>query len=246
MADILISENTTKMAEMAAELVTGQLNAAIDAQSDVTWVLAGGSTPLEAYRVIADRYASSVPWEHVRVAMGDERYVPLGHADSNWRQASEAMIDHLPLLPENKLVPPHNMRAEEAAAQYETRLADLPVKVPGIPRLDVVWFGIGDDGHTFSLFPGNPALSLTDQLVVPVHNSPKPPADRFTLSLKALQGTEQALIMISGAAKAAVAARAIGGDNTLPVAQVAATIEAAGGQVTWLLDEAAASQLPTA
>ncbi len=243
MAEVIIKDDLQAFDDAAAQITSQYLNEAIDRYGRAVWVLAGGSTPLGAYDVIAKQYAHSIDWEHVQVAMGDERCVPPGHIDSNWVQASTAMIDRLAIPEANKLAPPLGLSAEKAAKRYAIVIAKLAEKSPGIPRLDHVWFGIGDDGHTFSLFPNHPALSAADTLVVPVHNSPKPPPDRISLSLKALTGAGSGLIMISGAGKAAVAARAVQGDTSLPIAQVAATIEASGGKVIWLLDRAAASQL---
>lgn len=112
-----------------------------------------------------------------------------------------------------------------------------------VPHFDLVWLGMGEDGHTLSLFPGYSILTNTESLVVPVRNSPKPPPDRISLTLSALSSSSNCLIMAAGSGKSDVIARVFGGDETLPIAQAAQTIEVAGGQVTWLLDTAAASQL---
>jgi 6-phosphogluconolactonase len=110
-----------------------------------------------------------------------------------------------------------------------------------------MWFGIGEDGHTLSLFPHHPSLAFaqeTDRLVIPVHDSPKPPADRISFSLKALEGVETAVVFISGVSKAPVIAQIANGDRSLPIVIVSQAIENAGGRVTWLIDEEALSQVP--
>jgi 6-phosphogluconolactonase len=99
---------------------------------------------------------------------------------------------------------------------------------------------MGEDGHTLSLFPSHAALQ-SEALVAAVHNSPKPPPGRISLTLKALAGADNCLIMVSGVDKAKILARALKGDKKLPIVQAVAAIEAAGGQVTWLVDKAAAS-----
>ncbi len=241
MATILVKEDMSQMTEAAVELAKQSLDEAVAAYGQALWILAGGTTPTPAYNLIAGKYADKFDWQHILVAMGDERCVAIGHSDSNWLQASTAMLDHVAIPEANKLRPPLGLVAEKAAKLYEASLLQLPQKQPGIPRLNHVWFGIGDDGHTFSLFPSHPALDQKEDLVVPVHNAPKPPPDRISLSLKALTGVENCLIMVSGSEKAAVVARALQADMSLPVTRVAATIETAGGQVTWLLDKEAAS-----
>jgi 6-phosphogluconolactonase len=100
---------------------------------------------------------------------------------------------------------------------------------------------VGEDGHCLSLFPGRLELEVDDRLVVAVHDSPKPPPDRVSLTLAALAGTERLLILAAGAAKAEPVARARAGDDRLPVTRAVAAVRSAGGSVTWLLDRAAAS-----
>jgi 6-phosphogluconolactonase len=110
-----------------------------------------------------------------------------------------------------------------------------------VPRLEVVWLGVGEDGHCLSLFPGRPEVEVTDRLVVPVHDSPKPPPDRVSLTLAALAGTERLLVLAAGQGKAEPVARARAGDDRLPVTRAVAAVRAAGGSVSWLLDRAAAA-----
>jgi 6-phosphogluconolactonase len=170
------------------------------------------------------------------VVMGDERIVPLAHKDSNWGQVSP-YLDALGISDENRLVPLVEGGAEGAAADYDQLLQQLP-------QLDVVWLGVGEDGHTLSLFPGRDSHS--NSLAMPVHNSPKPPADRMSLTLAALQKAKTCFILAAGEGKAPVITRALHGDMALPVAQAAQTIMQNGGTVTWLLDTGArGTLLPT-
>ncbi len=111
---------------------------------------------------------------------------------------------------------------------------------PTAPRLDVVWIGVGPDGHCLSLFPGRPEVEVRDRLVVPVCGAPKPPPDRVSLTLTALTGAERLLVLAAGAGKAEAVARARAGDQRLPLTRAVAAVERAGGTVTWLLDRAAA------
>jgi 6-phosphogluconolactonase len=108
-----------------------------------------------------------------------------------------------------------------------------------------MWFGIGEDGHTLSLFPNHLSSNQkTDQLVIPVHDSPKPPPDRISFSYKALEGVRSAVVFISGAGKASILAQIANGDHSLPIVVASQTIEKAGGHVTWLVDREALSLIP--
>jgi len=171
--------------------------------------------------------------------MGDERCVPPHDPESNWRQAAEALLDHVPLAEGQRLRIRGELGAEPAAKEYEAALERLP-RTGGIPRLDLVWMGVGADGHCLSLFPGRPEVEVADRLVVPVHGAPKPPPERVSLTLVALAGAERLLVLASGQGKAEAVARARGGDPDLPITRAVAAVERAGGAVTWLLDRPAA------
>jgi 6-phosphogluconolactonase len=181
-----------------------------------------------------------VEWDRVRVAMGDERCVPVHHPDSNWGQAA-ALLDHVPIPDHQRLRPPGELGPEAAADAYQAALRELPTVASGAPRLEVVWLGVGEDGHCLSLFPGRDEGEVADRLVVAVRHSPKPPPDRISLTLAALAGTERLLVLAAGAAKADPVARARAGDDRLPLTRAVEAVRAAGGSVAWLLDRAAAA-----
>jgi 6-phosphogluconolactonase len=278
-----------ELAEVAARSALADLEAAIDDYETCTWVLTGGGTPLPAYqRLTRPDLRDSVEWGRVTVAMGDERAVPPDHPDSNWGQASEAMLDHVPIPEEQRLRIRGELGADRAATEYEQVLARLPrhprpargagggsgagarggaggsgaaggeaaaggraavgSNVGGLrvgidpPRLDLVWLGVGPDGHCLSLFPGFPELEVVDRAVLPVHGAPKPPPDRISLTLAALTGADRLVVLVSGAEKADAVARARAGDVGLPITRAVTTVQDAGGSVTWLLDRAAAGR----
>jgi 6-phosphogluconolactonase len=240
-----VVEGPGEPAEMAARAAMADLEAAVEAHGTATWVLTGGSTPADAYRRLAAHdLRTGVEWDRLRVAMGDERCVPPDHPDSNWGQAAAALLDHVPVPGHHLLRPKGELEAEAAADAYQAVLAALPAAPGGAPgqvRLEVVWLGVGEDGHCLSLFPGRPEVEVSDRLVVPVHDSPKPPPDRISLTLAALAGTERLLVLAAGPGKAAAVARARAGDDRLPVTRAVAAVRKAGGSVTWLLDRAAAA-----
>jgi 6-phosphogluconolactonase len=239
---VQVVDGPDELAEAAARAAVAGLEAAVEAHGSATWVLTGGSTPVAAYRRLAAHdLRAGVEWDRVRVAMGDERCVPVHDPDSNWGQAAAALLDHVPIPDHQLLRPPAELGPEAAADAYQAALATLPTVPGGAPRLEVVWLGVGEDGHCLSLFPGRPEAEVADRLVVPVRHSPKPPRDRISLTLAALAGTERLLVLAAGAAKAEPVARARAGDDRLPLTRAVETVRAAGGSVGWLLDRAAAA-----
>jgi 6-phosphogluconolactonase len=233
------------LAEAAARHAVADLETAAQAHGSATWVLTGGTTPAAAYRRLAAHdLRGGIEWDRIRVAMGDERAVPTGHPDSNWGQAAAALLDHVPVPDHHLLRPRGELPPERAADAYQAALRTLPPAPGGGPRLEVLWLGVGEDGHCLSLFPGRPELEVTDRLVVAVHHAPKPPPDRLSLTLAALAGVEHLLVLATGDGKAAAVAGGRRGDPDLPVARAAAAVRRAGGTVTWLLDRAAAAAAP--
>ena len=172
------------VAARAAEIVRATVAAA---SGRVRIVLAGGTTPRRCHEILAD---SDAAWGRVEILFGDERCVAPRSADSNYRAAAEVLLDRVAPAVVSRM--PAELGAEAAAALYEPVVASAP--------LDLVMLGLGPDGHTASLFPGHPSLGARS-LVVAVHDAPKPPADRVSLSLVALRGARRVLILATGAEK---------------------------------------------
>jgi 6-phosphogluconolactonase len=230
----------------AASRVAIALADALQTQEVATFVLAGGRLPPIANGILSEKYTDAIDWSRVIFLIGDERCVPLDNPDSSWLSAL-AMFEGHPEIPENnKLRPKSNLSAEQAAASYERTILKLPKHHSGLPVFNHLWLGIGEDGHTLSIFPNHASMELaqqTDALVIAVHDSPKPPPDRISLSLKALKGVESALVFMSGVGKAPIVAQIADGDTSLPIVVASQTIINAGGRVTWLIDDDAASLL---
>jgi 6-phosphogluconolactonase len=184
-----------------------------------TLVLAGGTTPGRCYQLLADL---EVDWARVAVLFGDERCVRPDHPDSNYRMARETLLDRVAPATVHRM--PAELGPEEGAAEYSRIVETL------LP-LDVVILGIGEDGHTASLFPGHPVLKAKG-LVAGVRNSPKPPPERVTLTLAVLQGARQVIILATGAGKANAVAMAKRGE--VPSGMIAGA--------RWLIDRAAAGR----
>jgi 6-phosphogluconolactonase len=218
-----------------------------------SFVLAGGSTPRGLYRLLADPaspYRDRVAWEEIHFFWGDERHVPPNHPDSNFRMAREAMLDHAPVPAAHV----HRIAAEEpdagrAAAAYERELIEIfhlradrdGPPVPDWPRFDLVLLGLGEEGHTASLFPASPLLGEKRRLVAAVwveqHRT-----WRITLTPPVLCWAATVIFLVSGAAKAAALAAVVEGEPRpeLYPAQVVAPVD---GRLLWLVDEAAAARL---
>jgi len=207
-----VVEDAAALAEAAARAAIAGVEAAVEAHGSCTWVLTGGTSPVAAYRRLAGRaLRTGVEWDRVRVAMGDERCVPVDHPESNWGQAAAALLDHVPVPDAHLLRLRGELPGGQAAAEYEACLRELPRTPAGAPRLELVWLGVGPDGHCLSLFPGRPELEVRDRLVVAVHGAPKPPPDRVSLTLAALAGAERLLVLAAGPEKAAQVGGAVGG-----------------------------------
>lgn len=235
MTEIRNYDTPEEVARAAAENAIEILALAIEQRGSASWVLAGGTSPLLAYKELAkcDDF-DTVDWSKVTVLIGDERFVSLDHEDSNWGTIIGIFDKNDELSKVRCLIPGITTDVAASARDYAAQ-----IKSAGIKKFDLVWIGVGEDGHTLSLFPDNPGLTEpTDQWVIPVYNSPKPPSERFTLSLKALEHVDELVIFAVGAAKQKALKQARLKRN-LPVATVADTVETSGGEVRWLYDDGA-------
>ena len=166
---------------------------AAQAVESFTVALAGGRTVEPLYRCLAE-LQGEVPWERVHVFWSDERYVSPTDPDSNVRMARELLLNHVP-IPEENVHAPRTDLAEpgEAARRYEETLREH--------SLDWVLLGLGEDGHVASLFLGRPELAEKQRIVVAVHDSPKPPPIRLTLTPAAINAAREVHLLVAGAPK---------------------------------------------
>lgn len=216
---------------------------AIAAKGRCAVALTGGTTPRRLYRLLgAEPLRSEVCWRRVHLFFGDERAVAPTHPDSNYGMVRDALLDAIDIPPHNV----HRMPAERAdldaaAAAYEAELADVFGRAAqgSPPRFDVVLLGMGEDGHTASLFPGTPALAERSRWVVGVEAAGVA-TRRMTLTLPVLNSAAHVWILVSGAAKQQALRQVLAGDGEhgrLP----AAFICPASGELTWFVDRAAAA-----
>ncbi len=163
-------------------------------------VLSGGSTARRCYERLAADGADQIDWWQVDVYWGDERCVPPDHPESNERLGREALLERVGAA--NAVYP---MRCEDGPDPYQQRIA-------AAGRLDLVHLGLGPDGHTASLFPGHP-MATAEGVAVAVHDSPKPPPDRVSLTLAKLNESRRIVLLVTGADKAPMLARVIAGPD---------------------------------
>jgi 6-phosphogluconolactonase len=200
----------------------------------------GGSTPKRLYQRLAEPdIAARFPWPRVHWFWGDERLVPHGHPDSNYGMTRAALLSRAPVPPDNiHAVPTEGLTPERAASAYEQTLREFCGAAqldPARPLFDVVLLGIGDDGHTASLFPGQPALDETQRWVVAVLGARA--EARITLTFPALDSARDAVFLAVGETKRDPVRRARAGDRVLPSARIRPV-----GMLHWFVDRAAASR----
>jgi 6-phosphogluconolactonase len=228
------------VAREAAERLIVACNEAGGAEGSapIAICLSGGSTPKRLYALLAGPdFAARVPWTRIHWFFGDDRVVPWDDARSNVRMVREAFGHGSQIPPTHLHFIPSDQGAEAGARAYERTLLEhygADGLDPARPLFDLVLLGLGEDGHTASLFPGKPAAEETRTLVAPVPEAGLEPfVPRISLTLPALMSARHVLFLVTGPGKRAPLARLAAGED-LPAGRVK------GPQVAWLLDEAAA------
>jgi len=236
---IEVHEDAASLAtEVAGELLT-RLTSVQQTGRVPQIALTGGSIAEAVHREVARLSpGSGLDWSQVVVWWGDERFVAADSSERNAVQARTAFLDAVPVDPGNVHEVPSTAHAgsvADAATAYEQAIREH-----GAGVFDVVMLGVGPDGHVASLFPGSPALDVDDRIAVGVTHSPKPPPERVSLTLPALNRTRATWLLVSGDEKADAVAAALGGADVhdTPAAGVSGQDE-----TVWFLDRAAASAL---
>lgn len=203
-----------------ADYIESLIKAAIGENNTCHIVLPGGNSPKGSLSILAEK---NLPWEKIHWYPGDERCYPKDHEDRNDAMLRKNLWSRLPTTNIHPM--PAELGAEEAANVYR------PI-IDRIDAFDIVFLGVGEDGHTASLFPGNEALK-NPLSVVPVHNSPKPPPDRVTLGMTVIKKAKERIILTGGEDKAEIIARIRSGED-LPVNRL--------GDIHWFIDEQASGK----
>lgn len=239
---VIVSADPDAVVAETAERVAGVLRSAVAARGYATFALAGGRTPQALYRrLAAPPYDCQIPWESVRLFLGDERWVPADHEDSNQRMVRESLLRGLPVPPAFHPMSTEGMEPVQAAEAYQACLArEVPEVEAGLPRLDLILLGIGDDGHTASLFPETGILQEGQRSVAAVF-VPKLGSWRLSITFPVLNAARHVLFLVVGADKAAVLARVLeaGPRSQWP----ASLVQPRDGVLEWHVDRQAATRL---
>lgn len=245
---VRISTDDASLAQTAADLFVSVTTEAVALRGRADVVLTGGSSPQAMHRLLATPdYAAKVSWPHIHIWFSDERAVPPEDPRSNYGAARDTLLAHVP-IPEANV---HRMHGElpidVAAERYSEEITRVfGLEAGALPRFDLVWLGLGPDGHVCSLFPGDPQVDMLDQLVVGVQHStdPEPHVDRITLTLAPVNAAAMIVFLINGASKAGITARAIEEQPTHPDDRLPSQrVQPLEGQLLWMLDMAAAGDL---
>lgn len=219
--------------ERSLEIMLTKIEDAIAQRGIVTITLAGGSTPKPLYEKLAEQ---DLPWEKIHVFWGDERYVPADHPDSNQGMARRAWLDQVPLPAANiHPMPTSATDPADAAAQHEAELqAFFKISAGAFPAFDIILLGIGDDGHTASLFPHTEALQVRDRLITVGNKDGQP---RITFTAPLINHAHTVLFLVAGASKRPALDHIFApeDDDTLYPARLIQP----QGELWWLLDQAA-------
>ncbi|HST53675.1 MAG TPA: 6-phosphogluconolactonase [Pyrinomonadaceae bacterium] len=240
--NVQVFDDAEQVAREAANLFVRLSNEAVGERGSFSVALSGGTTPKRIYELLAsDDYRTRVTWANVHIFFGDERTVPPDHADSNYRMANEALLSHVSLPPENVHRIDGVGDAAANASLYESEMRGFFGGGAEWPRLDLVMLGMGDDGHTASLFPGSEALA-EDRAWVVANWVEKFSTWRITLSAPAINNARHVLFLVTGAGKADRLREVLKGerDTTRLPSQM---IEPRDGTLEWFVDRAAAEKL---
>jgi 6-phosphogluconolactonase len=245
--EIRILADGTAIAKRAAQEFAQAAAAAVQQKGTFSVALAGGSTPRALYSLLATDAAlrSQVPWDKIHLFFGDERHVGPDHADSNFRMVTESLILKSPLKPEQATrIKGEYPDTAQAAQEYEQALrAYFKIKDGEYPRFDLVLAGMGNEGHTLSLFPGTKALHADGRIVVRNWIG-KLYTERITLTAPAACNTARLIFMVTGADKAPALKAVLEGPFE-PEQLPAQLLQPKNGKLLWLVDTAAGGMLST-
>ncbi|MFH8577962.1 6-phosphogluconolactonase [Streptomyces zaomyceticus] len=246
---LVVHRDKELMAEAAAARLITKIVDAQAARGSASVVLTGGRNGNGLLAALGSAPArDAVDWSRLDLWWGDERFLPEGDPERNVTQAREALLDRVPLDPARvHAMPasdgPYGSDVDAAAAAYAQELAAAagPGDHGGVPTFDVLMLGVGPDTHVASLFPELPAVRETERTVVGVHGAPKPPPVRVSLTLPAIRAAKEVWLLAAGEDKAKAAAIALSGAGEV---QAPAAGAYGRSRTLWLLDSAAASELP--
>ena len=220
----------TDFAAESACFILDHARAAIAERGLFRLALSGGNTPRAVYGQLV-RLGADLPWIRVQLTFGDERCVPPGHADSNFLMVKETLLDAVKIPAGNVFRIRGEIDPADAAREYEDKLAAVAARFgEGRYVHDLVLLGLGEDGHTASLFPGSPALLETERNVIPT-TGPKPPPQRVTMTFPLLNAARHVAFLVTGVAKHPLVEEIVAGGSAHPAERVRPEY----GGVTWIV-----------
>jgi 6-phosphogluconolactonase len=241
-----VESDAAALARRAAQYFVEMASEAAEAHGRARIAISGGSTPRAAFELLADPtqpWRTRMPWPELDLYWVDERCVPPGDPDSNYRMTREALLDRVPLRPEQIHRIEGELDPEAAAARYESELrSSFRLEGAERPRFDLVALGMGEDGHTASLFPRTDAIREMSRLVA-VSHLPQSGAARITLTWPVINHARSVFFLVSGSEKAAVLREVLTGPRD-PERLPSQLIWPASGILTFILDKTAAALLP--
>ncbi|MGB8260851.1 MAG: 6-phosphogluconolactonase [Terracidiphilus sp.] len=241
-----VAPTPASLASLAATFFVEQARRAVAARGRARIAISGGSTPQAAFSLLADPaepFRDAMPWERVELFWVDERCVPPDHPDSNYRMTRRTLLDRVPIPASQVHRMEGELEPEVAAARYESELRNsFRLEGAESPRFDLMALGMGDDGHTASLFPHTEAIHALGQLVVANH-VPQKDAWRITLTWPVINHASTVFFLLAGSGKAAVLREVLTGPRD-PERLPSQLIWPASGILTVILDKAAAALLP--
>ena len=238
---VRVFETADEVAHAAAEQFVERAQNSSRISGRFAVALAGGTTPRRMYELLAgNQFRNAIDWTTVQLFFGDERFVPSDHPESNYRLASDALISQVEIPSVNIHRIEIQADATSSATRYESELHHF-FKDVDVPRFDLVLLGLGEDGHTASLFPNTNALNVTDKWVV-ANFVEKLESYRITLTARAINAAANVMFLVAGANKAPAVSAVLNGPFQ-PESLPAQLIKPEAGTLTWLLDAPAASLL---
>ncbi|MFV0483523.1 MAG: 6-phosphogluconolactonase [Bacteroidales bacterium] len=234
---IRIFDDTDRLVKDVAERIKQIVDSA---DEPVHVALSGGATPLSLFQLLGDEYSNTIEWTKVHLWWGDERIVPPSDDDSNFKHTNNLLISKIDIPQQNIHRIKGELSATEACADLESNLqSDMPEK-DGIPHFDIVLLGMGDDGHTASIFPDRPELLTCDELCMVAHH-PISAQERVTLTGKIINHAKNVWFLVAGQNKNA-RVREIFADDDVAENLPAAHIIPKSGELVWFLDKDAAAE----
>lgn len=239
-ARIIRVADAQALAQMAADTFQQLAEENIAQHGRFTVALSGGSTPKAMFALLANEpHRKAINWAHVYIFWGDERCVPPGHADSNYRMTHETLLAHVPVPPNNVFRMHGEQDPAQAAQEYGAQLQQF-FQTDSYPRFDLVFLGMGADGHTASLFPGTTALRAQAPLIAVDNYVEKLKTYRLTLTAATINQAQTIVFLVGGADKAATLKAVLQGEYQ-PDLYPSQLIQPINGTLIWIVDEAASA-----